>query len=132
MEALKNQASPALALLLIGVLRHYGYLAAAPEDIGIVSKMLGGAALLALMPFVWKAYPSRLMAWVLAWWAFEALQIVLCSAAYWIKPWEVLPGQSICSASFGLDLGALGIMAAALLLWWIVRTSNTKKQQGIG
>jgi hypothetical protein len=119
----------ALLLLAVGVVRHYGYTLAQPEDMGIVSKGLGGVALLATIPFAWKAYPGRLMALVLAWWAFEALQITLCSFAYWIKPWEVLPSQSICSARFGMDLGALGIMLAALILWRIVRVSNTKKAE---
>jgi hypothetical protein len=113
----------------VGVARHYGYLLAEPQDIGIVSKGLGGLALLAIIPFAWKAYPGRLMALVLAWWSFEALQITLCSFAYWVKAWEVQPGQSICSARFGMDLGALGIMLAALILWRIVRVSNTKNAE---
>ena len=125
----KKTLDAALFVLAVGVMRHYGYLAAEPEDMGIVSKGLGGLALLALVPFAWKAYPSRAMAFVLAWWSFEALQIALCSAAYWVKPWEVLPGQSICSARFGMDLGALGIMAVGAILWWIVRVSNTQKAE---
>lgn len=123
----KNRLDAAAVFILaVGVARHYGYTLAQPEDMGIVSKALGGAAMLAVVPFIWKAYPSRLMGLVLAWWTFEALQIVLCSTAYWIKPWEVQTGQSICSAAIGTDLGALGIMAAAVILWRIVRVSNTQ------
>jgi hypothetical protein len=99
------------------------------ETAALFSKGLGGVALLATIPFAWKAYPSRLMALVLAWWAFEALQITLCSFAYCIKPWEVLPGQSICSARLGMDLGALGIMFVALILWRIVKSSNTQEAE---
>lgn len=123
----KNRLDAAAVFILaVGVVRHYGYALAQPEDIGIVSKALGGFALLAVVPFIWKAYPSRLMGFVLAWWIFEALQIVLCSTVYWIKPWEVQTGQSICSAAFGMDLGALGVMAAAVILWRIVKVSNTQ------
>jgi hypothetical protein len=56
----------------------------------------------------------------LAWWSFEALQILICSIAWAIIPWEVPTGQSICSVGIGLDLGAIGAMLAILLLWKIV------------
>ena len=117
----------ALFVLALGVLRHYGWVPFDPELRGIASKALGGLALLGVVPFLYKAYPSRLMALVLAWWSFEALQILLCSIAYAIRPWEVPIGQSICSVGIGLDLGAIGVMLAILLLWKIV---NCKVLQG--
>jgi hypothetical protein len=107
----------ALLILALGVLRHYGWVPFDPELRGIASKALGGLALLGVVPFIYKAYPSRLMALVLAWWSFEALQIMLCSIAWAIAPWEVPTGQSICSVGIGLDLGAIGVMMVAILLW---------------
>jgi hypothetical protein len=117
----------ALFVLALGVLRHYGWVPFDPELRGIASKALGGLALLGVVPFIYKAYPSRLMALVLAWWSFEALQILICSIAYAIKPWEVPTGASICSVGIGLDLGAIGAMLAILLLWKLV---NRKVLQG--
>ena len=114
-----NRSNAALFILALGVLRHYGWIVFDPELRGIVSKALGGLALLGVVPFIWKAYPSRLMWYVLAWWSFEATQILLCSTLYAIKPWEVPTGQSICSVGIGLDLGAIGIMLVALILWKI-------------
>jgi hypothetical protein len=110
----------ALFVLALGVLRHYGWVPFDPELRGIASKALGGLALLGVVPFIYKAYPSRLMVLVLAWWSFEAMQILICSIVYAIAPWEVPTGQSICSVGIGLDLGAIGAMLAILLLWKIV------------
>lgn len=107
----------ALFILALGVLRHYGWVPFDPELRGIASKALGGLALLGVVPFLYRAYPSKLMLAVLAWWSFEALQILLCSIAWMIHPWEVPTGQSICSVGIGLDLGAIGIMLVALILW---------------
>lgn len=117
--ALTNRSNAALFILALGVLRHYGWVPFDPELRGIASKALGGLALLGVVPFIWKAYPSRLMWYVLAWWSFEATQILLCSTLYAIKPWVVPTGQSICSVGIGLDLGAIGIMLVALILWKI-------------
>lgn len=105
-------------LLAVGVVREFGYLLAEPEKIGIVSKGLGAFAILALLPLVHLIAPkSRMVVLVLAWWGFHALQTMICSAAYYFEPWVVPVGQSICSAKLGFDLGALGIMFAALLLY---------------
>jgi uncharacterized YccA/Bax inhibitor family protein len=117
----------ALLILALGVLRHYGWVPFDPELRGIASKALGGLALLGVVPFIYKAYPSRLMALVLAWWSFEALQILLCSIAWAIAPWEVPTGQSICSVGIGLDLGTIGVMLVMLLIWKIV---NCQPLQG--
>ena len=108
-----------LFILVLGVLRHYGWVPFDPELRGIASKALGGLALLGVVPFIWKAYPSRLMMLVLAWWCFEAIQILICSTAWAISPWEVPKGQSICSVGINFDLGAIGVMLVACILWRI-------------
>lgn len=116
--ALRSPSSLWLYLLSVGVVREYGYLLAEPADRGIVSKGLGAFAILALLPLVRMLAPKSRMAFlVLAWWGFHAIQTMICSAAYYVEPWAVPVGQSICSARLGFDLGALGIMFAALLLY---------------
>lgn len=107
-----------LYLLAVGMVREYGYLLAEASKMGIVSKGLGAFAILALLPLAHRLAPNSRMAFlVLAWWGFHALQTMICSAAYYIEPWPVESGQSICSSRLGFDLGALGIMFAALLLY---------------
>jgi hypothetical protein len=109
-------AGLAAALLLIALARHYGYVPFPPEMRGMVSKGLGGVAILALLSAVASMWRHRLVWLACAYWAFEELQVVLCSAAYIVEPWSVAPGQSICSAKAGFDLGAVGIMLAAVVL----------------
>ncbi len=104
------------ALLLVGVVRHYGYQIAPPELAGMVSKGLGGTAILALLAIVWlRSGRSRMLAAVLLWWAWEESQVAVCSALYVWRPWKVEPGQAICSALAGLNIDAIGIIAIALL-----------------
>jgi hypothetical protein len=66
---------------------------------------------------------------VLIWWCFEALQTVICSVAFAIKPWVVPVGQSICSARLDFDMGALGIMFVGFLLWHLVPLSSDRLQK---
>jgi hypothetical protein len=110
----------AAELLLIAVLRHYAW-PLLPADLqGMGSKGLGAAAILVLLSVVWRLRPSRPLAAVLLWWAFEELQTLLCSAAWMLSPWEVLPGQAICSARTGFDFGAIGILAVAALAYRLI------------
>jgi hypothetical protein len=127
---LKSQTSVALYLVAIVIVRHYGAQWFDPEIRGAVSKGLGGLAMLAVVPLLYRAAPSRLVAWVLAVWSFEALQIALCSFGYALEPWPVLPGQPICSAKIGFDLGALGILIIAAVLLSIVKAYRAQNQGG--
>lgn len=107
--------SPAAFLLLVGASRHYLWPHFPAELQGMASKGFGAAAVLCLLAVVWRQGPSRSLGWVLAWWAWEELQVVLCSLAYMHTPWSVEPGQGICSARIGFELGAAGILAVAAL-----------------
>ena len=104
--------SDAALLLAVGALRHYGWGMFPPEFAGMASKALGAVAILYLL---WRLYSP---AWwpLFAWWAWEEMQVVVCSAWYAVEPWTVAPGQAICSAKLGIDLGAFGIVAVAFLL----------------
>ena len=64
---------------------------------------------------MWHLKPSKPLAWLLVWWAWEELQVALCALAYMRNPWDVLPGQAICSALVGMDIGAAGILALAVV-----------------
>lgn len=107
-----------LALLLTASTRHYLWPAAPAALQGMASKGLGACEVLVLLAVVWRLAPSKPMALVLTWWAFEELQTLLCSLAYMRQQWEVPPGVGICSAAAGIDIGAAGILAVA----WIVHT----------
>ena len=124
MEARKSRFNLALAVLLIGASRFYAWELWPPELRGTASKMLGSMAALCLIGIVYSLKPSRLLAFVCAWYAFEELQTVICSVAYMVEPWTVPIGVSICSARIGFDLGAIGILAVAWLLFRVVNLST--------
>lgn len=98
------------ALLLVGAFRHYGWALAPAEVAGVVSKGLGAAAILSLLLLL---KPSGLAAAVAAWFAFEELQVLICSALWIVEPWHVEEGQAMCSAYVGFDIGAISLCIVA-------------------
>ena len=112
-------------LLAVCAVRHYGWNLVPPEMAGAVSKMLGGVAVLSLLYVVWRlAKGGVLLGAVLAWWAWEESQVVVCSALFAVNPWPVEPGQSICSALAGFDFGALNVVVVALLAWQAIKSDS--------
>ena len=103
----KNLSS---ALLLICAVRHYGWALAPAEVAGVVSKGLGAAAILALLVLL---MPRGMAAAVAAWFAFEEMQVVICSALWLMGPWHVNKGQAMCSAYIGFDIGAISLCVVA-------------------
>ncbi len=96
-----------------------------PVDLqGMASKGLGALLVLVLLAAVWllSSRSGWLMA-AMAYGAWSALQTLLCACAYMVEPWTVPPGQGICSARIGFDLGALGLLAAA---WFALRASPVR------
>ncbi len=117
MAVLKSRSSLFVALLLIGVSRHYGWDFFPAELKGMASKGLGGVAVLSLLwLLVWSQKDAALIP-LAGWWSFEELQVIICSGWYMLDPWPVREGQAICSAKADIDLGAFGILAVAFLVW---------------
>ena len=96
----------------------------------MASKGLGAALVLVLLSAVYRHAPrSRVLLAVLCLACWYSLQTLICSAAYMVEPWEVLPGQGICSARVEFDLGAVGVMLVAGLAFWLsnpVRVATTQ------
>ena len=107
--------SVAAALLGISIVRHYGWDWFPAESRGVASKGLGGVALLSVVWIVYALIPARPVAVVAALWSWQELQVALCSFAYIYSPWPVQPGQAICSAIAGFDIGAASLIAIAFL-----------------
>ena len=87
----------------------------------MASKGLGAALVLVLLSVVYWLTDAR--GWLLAVLAVAAwyqLQTLICAAAYMLGPWAVQPGQGICSARVGFDLGALGLLAVAYVAWRLI------------
>lgn len=111
------------ALLLICAVRHYGWALAPAEVAGVVSKGLGAAAILALLAIL---RPGGLAAAVAAWFAFEELQVLICSALWVVSPWHVEEGRAMCSAYIGFDIGAISLCIVAAFAVAVNSYSSTK------
>jgi hypothetical protein len=104
-----------LALLLM--VRHYVWDKFPPELQGEAWKLTSALCILGLLALVWQArwWP------VFAVFAFEELQVAICSAWYMVEPWHVPEGMATCSAKAGIDLGAVGVMFVALAVFALLR-----------
>ena len=116
----------AAGLLAVAAARHYLWVHVPIEAQGMASKGLGAAAVLVLLAVVWHGNRSRPLALVLCWWAWEETQVLLCSFAYMQMPWTVEPGQAICSARVGFDIGAAGILAVAVIAHNLIGLTGVK------
>ena len=104
----------AAALLLCGVLRHYGWPLLSP-DVQALAWNISGAAIITVLLWAvaWRWSATRL---IVLWWTFEELQVIACSLARMLRPWEMGPGEAQCSALLGFDLGSIGLFLIALIL----------------
>lgn len=128
----KNRRDLAAGLLLILVAREHLWAYLPPELQGIASKGLGALLVLVLLGVVWmQSERCKWLAAALLYGAWCSLQTLLCSLAYMAEPWDVLPGQGICSARIGIDLGALGLLIVAFLAYRLipVRFDSTTKPE---
>lgn len=115
----------AIALLLMGAARNYGWLLADPQVMGVASKAIGAIAAICFLLIIWMNFPRNLLlTLVIAWYAFEELQTAMCSVMYLIKPWPVEVGQSMCSARIGFDVGAVGVFVVGLLAFKLVHSNG--------
>lgn len=106
--------SLAAALLLFGVLRHYGW-PLLPPDKQAFAWNISGAIIITIL--LWSvAYQWQATRLVAVWWTFEELQVIACSLARMLRPWEVGDGEAQCSALLGFDLGTIGLFLVALIL----------------
>ena len=113
-----------LAVLLLAALaaRQYAWLLVPAELAGVASKGLGSLAALVLLCLVYTmAERSRLLAWVALLYAWYELQTVVCTLAYMHTPWPVPAGQAMCSMKAGFNLGAIGLLAIAVLAHLSIR-----------
>lgn len=131
MAARKSRFELCAALLLIGGWRHYGWGLFDVPMRALASKASGAAAICCLLLIVWRSTGTRWMAPILLWWAWEELQVVLCSTWFIFEPWLVKPGEAMCSSKIGFDLGALGILIVAVLAFRLTLSDSTAiKQSG--
>jgi uncharacterized membrane protein len=112
--AVRNSAV-AVALLLVFAARHYGYYLADGPARAHVWNIAGSIICLMFAAAVFLAYRSRLAALVLAWIAFEELQVIACGVAWLWRPWDVPADADVCSSLVGFNLAAVGLALITFL-----------------
>ena len=131
--ALKSRSSLELvaSMLLVGAWRHYGWALYEGPARALVYKASWSAATLFLLFLLWRQIGNKWMAPVMLWWAWEEMQCLLCTTWFIFDPWLLEPGQAMCSAKAGFDIGALGILVVAVLAFrltlpnWVVTDSKS-------
>lgn len=105
------------ALLAIMAARHYAWRWVPAEHAGDASKALGAAAALGLLWIFSSGLKpgDDLARWAILLYAWHEGAVALCATWYIFAPWPILPGQAMCSARIGFDLGALGLLVVAVL-----------------
>jgi hypothetical protein len=128
----KSPYSLAAALLLIGAWRHFGWALFDGSTRALVSKASGALAICCLLLILWRECGTKPVLPIMLWWAWEELQVMLCSTWFMFDPWPVEPGQAMCSAKLGFDIGALGILAVAILTFHLtIKVDSSTDTQGI-
>ena len=106
--------SLAAGLLLLGVLRHYGW-SSVPTEYQRFAWNISGSVVIVI--FLWAvAYQWAATRLIALWWTLEELQVIACSMGRMLRFWEVKQGESQCSVLLGFDLGSLGLFLVALIL----------------
>ena len=112
-----NLAGLVLVMFAIGVVRHFGWEVAPPGVRGVLSKGLGAVQAVALILLAVHLIQHEAMRMVAAWWLVEESLTAACSFWWMASPWPVAPGQAMCSARAGFDLGSVSIVWVAVILW---------------
>jgi hypothetical protein len=111
-----------VALLLLGVLRHYGW-AYTPDGTERFWWNIGGSVVILFL--AWSAFPAARL--VVLWLTFEELQVIACSLIRILRPQPIGAGQSQCSALLGFDLGTVGLMLVGMILAYPVISASYQK-----
>jgi hypothetical protein len=112
----------AFGLLVAGLLLSYCWFWAPPVHQGEVWNIATSALVIYLLGMIGLAFNSAEVWVVGVTIAFFKVVVMACSTWYIFAPWEVAPGQELCSAKFNLPLGIIGLaIGAALIAYFTLR-----------
>lgn len=110
----------ALFVFVLCIVRYYAWAWFTP-DLQFAAWKAGSAIMiLGLLWALWQRGRSVLFGMVAIWLAIEETQVLVCNVWYIADPWPLPPDVSMCSVKAGIDVGALTLLLAALLLRKII------------
>lgn len=89
------------------------------EHAGNVWSASGGLFIAGLLVWVGAAARMASVQVVCALLAGYALQVFGCNLWFIFEPWEVRPGDELCSSRLGFPLGLAGLWMATLVAQWV-------------
>ncbi len=101
---------------------HLGYAVVPTDAEPMAWNALGAIARLMLVLAAVYPITAPGMGAVVAWIASEELQVVVCNAAFAIRPWEIKPGEEMCSSMIGQDISQYAAVAVIALLAYVYPT----------
>lgn len=101
-------------------LRHYGYKLVDAQS-AWVWNITGACVMACLVIWVIWRLKSRLAAFVGLWWIAEEAMVAGCGALWILNPWPIRPGQDVCYPLLEFDLGKIGVLMLAILLFKLRR-----------
>lgn len=105
----------AALLLLLCVMRHYGWTLAPESLAGVASKGIGAIVILSLLATLRPVFANGLTWCIAGWWACNEIMVAGCSGAWMIRPWAVRTGYPMCSEWIGVDLGLIAAVFVAVI-----------------
>ena len=108
----------AALLLVAGAVRHQVWENVAAESAAYVWNICGALAMLVLIEVIVQQHRDAALSLVGKWWQYEEALVAGCSGWHLLDPWEVGPGQELCSSRLGFQLGSITLLA----LGWIAAT----------
>lgn len=114
-----KQALQAMLLLLAGLLWNNAWKWFPAQHGGRVFLAGGGLFIAVLLAWVFvssRSHPMRVVCVLLAGFA---LQVFGCNAWFIVEPWEVRPGDELCSSRLGFPLGLVGLWVTILVVQYL-------------
>lgn len=115
------------AVLALGCVRHYLWPFADVDAQSSVYKIGAAVCVAGLAYLLWLREPSRMLACVMALFAFEELQVVIAEVWWLVDPWDVPDGKGVMESRTGLSTVTLCMVALA---WLAIRLSPVRSDSG--
>lgn len=112
-------------LLLMCVLKHFGYKVADDDSQALLWNALGSLTTMSLLAIVWAKNKSPVVGLVVLWWLYEETLVVGCSLWRLVDWWPLAEGEDQCTARMGSKLASISLVIVGAC---IARVSSERRR----